>query len=80
MLAAAMLDRVYVGGIIKATVVCDGRVIGIWRLDRSTRSATIRVSPFEPFTRRHDEGLDRERADIERFLGRPVALEVEQEL
>jgi hypothetical protein len=78
MLAAAMQQRVYVGGIIKATVVCDGRVIGIWRLDRSTRSATIRVSPFEPLTRRHYDGLDRERADIERFLGRPVALEVDQ--
>jgi hypothetical protein len=77
MLAAAMQDRVYVGGIIKATVVCDGRVIGIWRLDRSTRVATVRVSPFEPFTRLHHEGLDHERADIERFLGRPVALEVE---
>ena len=80
MLAVPMQDRVYVGGIIKATVVCDGRVIGSWRLDRSTRVATVRVGPFEPFTRRHDEGLDRERADIERFLGRPVALEVEQEL
>ena len=78
----AMLDRrlhgrVYVGGIIKATVVCDGRVIGSWRLDRASRAATIRVTPFEPFTRRHGAELDRERADIERFLGRPVGLEVE---
>ncbi len=80
MLEVGKQDRVYVGGIIKATVVCDGRVIGIWRLDRSTRSATVRVSPFEPFTRAHRDGLDRERADIERFLGRPVALEVEVEL
>ena len=77
MLDVRRQDRVYVGGIIKATVVCDGRVLGIWRLDRSGRSATVRVSPFEPFTRRHQDGLDRERADIERFLGRPVALDVE---
>jgi NADPH2:quinone reductase len=80
MLDDRMRDRVYVGGIIKATVVCDGRVLGIWRLDRSSRSATVRVSPFEPFTRAHHDGLDRERADIERFLGRPVALEVESGL
>ena len=78
----AMLDprlhgRVYVGGIIKATVVCDGRVIGLWRLDRAPRSATIRVTPFEVFTHRQRDELDRERADIERFLGRPVALDVE---
>jgi Winged helix DNA-binding domain len=77
MLDPRLQDRVYVGGIIKATVVCDGRVIGRWRLDRSPRSATIRVTPFEPFTRRHGDELDRERADIERFLGRAVALEVE---
>ena len=80
MLDPAMQDRVYVGGIIKATVVCDGRVIGRWRLDRSKRSATVRVNPFEPFTARHREGLDRERADIERFLGLPLALEVEASL
>jgi Winged helix DNA-binding domain len=78
MLEVRKQDRVYVGGIIKATVVCDGRVLGSWRLDRSARSATVRVSPFEPFTGRHHDGLDRERADIERFLGRPIALEVEQ--
>jgi hypothetical protein len=78
----AMLDparhpQVYVGGIIKATVVCDGRVIGIWRLNRSARTAAVRVTPFESFTRRHHDELDRERADLERYLGRPVALAVE---
>ena len=79
----AMLDprlhpRVYVGGIIKATVVCDGRVIGIWRLDRAARSAVVRVTPFESFTRRHHHELDRERADIERYLGRPIGLAIEE--
>jgi hypothetical protein len=79
----AMLDqrlhpRVYVGGIIKATVVCDGRVIGIWRLERSARTAAVRVTPFEPFNRRHHDELDRERADIERYLGRPVGLAMEE--
>jgi hypothetical protein len=77
MLDPALHARVYVGGIIKATVVCDGRVIGIWRLDRSSRSATIRVTPFEPFTRRHRAELERERADVERFLGRAVGLTIE---
>ena len=77
----AMLDpgrhpQVYVGGIIKASVVCDGRVIGIWRLDRAARTAAVRVTPFEPFTRRHHDELDRERADIEGYLGRPIGLEV----
>ena len=79
----AMLDparhpQVYVGGIIKAAVVCDGRVIGIWRLERSARKAAVRVTPFKPFIRRHHDELDRERADIERYLGRPVSLVMEQ--
>jgi hypothetical protein len=79
----AMLDpgrhpQVYVGGIIKASVVCDGRVIGIWRLDRAARTAAVRVTPFEPFTRRHHDELDRERADVERFVGRPVGLAIEE--
>ena len=68
---------VYVGGIIKAAVLCDGRVIGIWRLQRAGRSATIQITPFERFTRRHHDELDRERADIERFLGRTVGLAVD---
>jgi len=79
----AMLDpgrhpQVYVGGIIKASVVCDGRVIGIWRLERTARKAAVRVTPFEPFDRRHHAELDRERADLERYLGRPVGLAVEE--
>jgi hypothetical protein len=78
----AMLDpslhaRVYVGGIIKATVVRDGRVIGIWRLEKSGRSTTIRITPFEPIRRRQHNDLERERADIERFLGRPVGLAID---
>lgn len=77
---AAMLDParhpvVYVGGIIKATVVRNGRVIGIWRLDRSGRSATIRITQFEPIRQRGQ--LESERADIERFLGRPVGLAID---
>ena len=81
----AMLDparhgQVYVGGIIKASVVSDGRVIGIWRLERSARSgqpATVRITPFERFSRRDQQELERERVDLERFLGRPVGLTVE---
>src|SRR6204780_109158 len=46
----AMLDpgrhpQVYVGGIIKASVVCDGRVIGIWRLERTARKGPVRGHP-----------------------------------
>jgi hypothetical protein len=78
MLDVRLQDQVYVGGMIKATVVCDGRVIGVWRLARSGRSAAIGVTPFERLTGRHRDELERERADVERFLGRPVGLGVEE--
>jgi len=77
LLDAARYREVYVGGIIKATVLCDGRVIGSWRLARTVgtaRRAAVTVVPFERFTRRHQQELERERADLERFLGRPVSL------
>ena len=77
MLDPALQATVYVGGIIKATVVRDGRVIGSWRLDRSGRTATIRITPFETIARRQHGQLEQERADIERFLGRPVGLTID---
>jgi hypothetical protein len=76
----AMLDpglhaQVYVGGIIKASIVCDGRVIGIWRLERrGAATPTIRVTAFEALRRRHRLELERERADLERFFAAPIAL------
>jgi hypothetical protein len=77
LLDPALHASVYVGGIIKATVVRDGRVIGSWRLDRSARSTTIRITPFEAIPRQQHAELERERADIERFLGRPVGLAID---
>ncbi|MEA2207407.1 MAG: hypothetical protein QOE77_4183, partial [Blastocatellia bacterium] len=79
---AAMFDparyrEVFIGGVIKASVVCDGRVIGIWRWEKSARSATVRVTPFERFTSRHRAELERERADLERFLARTVGVIVD---
>ena len=76
---AAMLDlerhrQVYVGGMIKATVVCDGRVIGIWRLARSGRSAGIEITAFQRITAGQRAAIDDERADLERFLATPLTL------
>ncbi len=78
---AAMLDptrhaQVYVGGIIKATVVRDGQIIGSWRLIKRARSRTAEITPFRRLTRRDQADLEQERADLERFFGAPVALEL----
>jgi hypothetical protein len=78
---AALLDparhgEVYVGGMIKATVVDDGRVIGSWRIERTAATATVEITPFERLSRAQRSGIEAERAAIERYLGRPVGLAV----
>lgn len=53
------------GGILRPTVLVDGRVAGTWRLERD-------VITVEPFGRR-SAALEPEVADVGRFLGRTLA-------
>ncbi len=66
--------EVYVGGIIRPTVVRDGVIIGRWRLDRSARR--VEVVPFVRVTRPLRAALDAEADDLCRFVGRELALSV----
>jgi hypothetical protein len=63
---------VYVGGIIKATVLLDGRIVGRWRLGRTRAGATVEIEPFEAFPRRVRTALEGEVADVARFLTCPT--------
>jgi hypothetical protein len=76
MLEPAHHRRVYVGGIIKATIVDSGRVIAVWRVSQLAKSATIEISPLEALSRRQLGEIERERADLERFLARPTDVTV----
>jgi hypothetical protein len=69
---------VYVGGVIKPSVLIDGRVAGIWRLDRTGRkgAATVEVRPFTPLSRTNRAALDAEVADIGRFIGAQTTLDL----
>jgi Winged helix DNA-binding domain len=67
----AHVRDVYVGGIIKPTVVVDGRVAGIWRLERKRASATVATSMFEPPTTKVKRAIDAEIAAIGAFLESP---------
>jgi Winged helix DNA-binding domain len=55
------------GGLIRPTVVVDGRIAGTWR----KRSGDIEVKPFEPLDR---TALEAEVADMARFLGADLRL------
>jgi hypothetical protein len=54
------------GGIVRATAVADGRVVGTW----SRRRGAVVIEPFAPPPPRVAAALRREAAAIERFEGR----------
>ena len=51
------------GGIVRATAVADGRVLGTW----SRRRGHVEVEPFAPLPARVRSSLRRDAADVERF-------------
>lgn len=61
------------GGFIRPAVLVDGQVTGTWRLQRDGRLA---VEQFAPLPRESRAALAAEAADIGRFLGRDVTLEI----
>lgn len=67
-------SQVYVGGIIKATVVSDGRIVGTWTLTKNAKSWTVDITPFGKLSAAQRRELERERADLERYFGRPLRL------
>lgn len=68
--------QVYVGGIIKPTVLVDGRIAGTWRLVRTPRGTRVILSPFAQLSATVARGIEREVEDIARFLAVPVRLEL----
>lgn len=72
LLADHQHQRVYQGGMIRPTLLVDGRIVGTWTLDRDR----ISVGLFEPVSRRAGEAVEAEAADIGRFLGRPCSVEI----
>lgn len=70
-------DEVYSGGMIRPTIVHDGRVVGRWRLVRPTRKNTPHVVEVRWFRRTSTavrSAVDAEVADVGRFLGVEAAL------
>ncbi len=64
------------GGWIHPTVVVDGRIAGTWKLRRVHTRASVLVEPFEPLRRARLGDLEAEVADVGRFVGAEVALEI----
>jgi hypothetical protein len=60
--------QVYVGGIIRPTVLLDGQAIGTWRVIRRPDAATVALTPFPGLARTARKAIEAETDDIARFL------------
>jgi hypothetical protein len=66
--------EVYVGGIIRPTVLRDGVVVGRWRLDRA--AGRVHVVAFERPSRTLRAAVEREVADLARFVGKDLSVDM----
>ena len=65
------------GGIIKATLIVDGRAVGIWRSERKKNEMTIVIEPFESLSAKIKPALEAEVQDLGRFTQQETGLRVE---
>jgi hypothetical protein len=64
------------GGVLRATVCVDGRLLGTWRIRRTGGDRRITVVPFEPLADAVRPALAGEAADVGRFLGVSATVEI----
>ena len=62
------------GGILRPIVLVDGRAVGRWRAERRREGLRVTVEPFAGLPPRAVGGIEREVADIGRFLGTAAEL------
>jgi len=55
-------------GRVRATFLVDGFVAGVWKVEKSRRSATLVVEPFEPLTEATRDDLIEEGERLARFV------------
>lgn len=69
-------EDVYVGGIIRPTVLLDGRVIGRWCLSRKPASAAVEVTLYDAPNGPVRDQIEREVHDIGLFLALPTSVAI----
>jgi Winged helix DNA-binding domain len=76
LLDPAFVGEVYQGGVARAAVVVDGRIIGTWTQKRTTKLSTVTVRLFERPAREIRTGLAAEADDLAAFFGLDSTLTV----
>jgi hypothetical protein len=60
---------------VRATFLIDGFVRGAWKVEKSRRTATLRIEPFETLSREDREALRDEGERLVRFVAEPQGAE-----
>jgi hypothetical protein len=78
MIDAAHYRRVYEGGIIHPVVLRDGQALAVWSLARARK--TVTVTPFRPLPKVVSRAVEKEVADIGRFVELDLGLDLARPL
>ena len=76
LLDQAFVGEIYQGGVARAAVVVDGRIIGTWTQKRTAKLGTVAVQLFERPAREIRPELAAEAADLAGFFGLDSALTI----
>lgn len=66
------------GGVIRPTVIVDGRAVATWKVDRSRTVHSVVIDPFDTFESKLRPRLEAEIGDLERFLETRVEYRLEE--
>lgn len=64
------------GGVLRATLLVNGRAAGLWSLQRRIATVRVRVEPFAPLTGEEEAAVADEVAALGRFSGLPATLSI----
>lgn len=63
------------GGMIRPTLLVDGRIVGTWKLNKRRKQQEVVVEPFESLEAAVHAGIEAEVADLTRFLETTITLQ-----
>ena len=64
------------GGLLKPTLLVNGRVVGTWKSKRQKNRLDVLLEPFDQLAPEVQPGLQAEVADLGRFLGVQTTLQL----
>jgi hypothetical protein len=60
---------------VRATVLIDGFVRGVWKIEKNKKAAVLQIEPFEPLSREDRDTLHEDGERLVRFVAEPQGAE-----